>query len=386
MQQVATDVFGNALGQSIAAVASQVSTTGSSVQEDRLGAFIQENLGAWTQRQANYDQLVDSFGNYTADSRADGVQLAAGADYTGGIGSGLSDRDADIARMLKLANDPQAMGSLRGPDGIYRLEITGIGSTGAGDGTRWIPDTDSLGGTVAGKRMTQAEMDEFDRLNAAEMIDAKAARYGSITAYQPSVWERTWLSRDVQNALGSSFTGMVAGSVVNAAGSISASIRSDRYNFATDKYLNPVEQRNARIDNLINLAALPFGGGIAGSTRQELQGSVRFLGRSTESGSLAARMERIASRTPEESADRARIAALINKARAQCDPGVPQLIGKLERYGINIKDTNHYIGNPSREVDIETSAGIILQVKKLSSAQKIILQIQDTERATGKQR
>ncbi|MGQ3505133.1 hypothetical protein ACT9SR_13510, partial [Enterococcus faecalis] len=71
--------------------------------------------------------------------------------------------------------------------------------------------------------------------------------------------------------------------------------------------------------------------------------------------------------------------------RAQCDPGVPQLIGKLERYGINIKDTNHYIGNPSREVDIETSAGIILQVKKLSSAQKIILQIQDTERATGKQ-
>lgn len=84
---------------------------------------------------------------------------------------------------------------------------------------------------------------------------------------------------------------------------------------------------------------------------------------SAEAGSLAARMERIAARTPEEIADRARVAALINKARAQGDPGVPQLISQLERNGITVKDTNHYMGNPSREVDIETSTGTLLQVK-----------------------
>lgn len=35
-----------------------------------------------------------------------------------------------------------------------------------------------------------------------------------------------------------------------------------------------------------------------------------------------------------------------------------------------MKNTNHYVGNPAREVDIETANGIIVEVKKLSSAQK----------------
>jgi hypothetical protein len=98
---------------------------------------------------------------------------------------------------------------------------------------------------------------------------------------------------------------------------------------------------------------------------------------------LAARLERIAARTPEEAADRARIAELIYKARVQGDLGVPRLISQLEKNGVKVKDTNHYLGNPSREVDIEIAAGTILQVKKLSSAQKIISQAQDTERVTG---
>jgi hypothetical protein len=88
-------------------------------------------------------------------------------------------------------------------------------------------------------------------------------------------------------------------------------------------------------------------------------------------------------RTPEEIANRARVAALIKKARAQGDPGVAKLISQLEKSGVKVKDTNHYIGNPLREVDIETANGTIIQVKKLSSAQKIIAQVQDTERATG---
>ena len=104
---------------------------------------------------------------------------------------------------------------------------------------------------------------------------------------------------------------------------------------------------------------------------------------SSGAGSLAARLERVAARTPEEVADRARVAELIYKARAQDDPGVPQLISQLEKSGVKVKDTNHYLGSPSREMDIETESGTILQVKKLSSAHKIINQVQDTERATG---
>lgn len=88
-------------------------------------------------------------------------------------------------------------------------------------------------------------------------------------------------------------------------------------------------------------------------------------------------------RTQEEIANRSRVASLIQKARAQGDPGVAQLISKLEKNGVKVKDTNHYVGNPAREVDIETANGIIIQVKKLSSAQKIISQVQDTQIATG---
>ncbi len=49
----------------------------------------------------------------------------------------------------------------------------GASGYGAGDpyadsgNDRWIPNADGLGGTVVGQRMTQAEMNEFDRLNPA---------------------------------------------------------------------------------------------------------------------------------------------------------------------------------------------------------------------------
>jgi hypothetical protein len=95
------------------------------------------------------------------------------------------------------------------------------------------------------------------------------------------------------------------------------------------------------------------------------------------------RAAQIAGRSSTEVADRARVAALIKKARDQGDPGVPQLISRLEKAGLRVKDTNHYVGIPLREVDIEMASGVILQVKNLSNAKKIIEQVQDTERATG---
>jgi hypothetical protein len=95
------------------------------------------------------------------------------------------------------------------------------------------------------------------------------------------------------------------------------------------------------------------------------------------------RLTSIASRTPEEIADRNRVAELIRKARAQNDPGVPSLVSKLEKNGIRLKDVNHITGNPAREVDIETASGTIVQVKKLSSAKDLITQVHETEAATG---
>jgi len=100
-------------------------------------------------------------------------------------------------------------------------------------------------------------------------------------------------------------------------------------------------------------------------------------------GSFADRLAKVAARSPAEVADRARVAALIRKARVQGDPGVPQMISRLEKGGLRVEDTNHYVGNPLREVDIEMASGAILQVKNLSSASQVIKQVQRTELATG---
>lgn len=59
------------------------------------------------------------------------------------------------------------------------------------------------------------------------------------------------------------------------------------------------------------------------------------------------------------------------------------MVSDLEKNGVRLKDVNHITGNPAREVDIETASGTIVQVKKLSSANKLIKQIHDTEAATG---
>jgi hypothetical protein len=95
-----------------------------------------------------------------------------------------------------------------------------------------------------------------------------AVREGdTITNLPPTTWERIWFSPDVQRVINASGMGMVAGSVIHTAGSISASIRSDGYNFATGQHLNPVEQRYARVENLVNLATLPIGMGAITATR-----------------------------------------------------------------------------------------------------------------------
>lgn len=67
-------------------------------------------------------------------------------------------------------------------------------------------------------------------------------------------------------------TGKLVGGVVNLAGSTAAGLRSDGYNFASGKYLNPVQRRDQRIDSFINLATLPIGMGSVGTARLEISG------------------------------------------------------------------------------------------------------------------
>ena len=59
---------------------------------------------------------------------------------------------------------------------------------------------------------------------------------------------------------------------------------------------------------------------------------------------LADRLAAVAKRTPADLAERNRVLSLILKARRQGDPEVARLIGRLERAGVRIKDTNHVIG------------------------------------------
>ncbi len=123
--QVATDAFGNVLGQSLAGTNKPTALAGVSqagATDDPLGDFIAQNQGSWNQRQ----QFVDAFRNPVRYSQADDVQLAAGPGYDGGIGQ--SDRERNIARMQDLANEPEAIGfgtTLRGaPSGLVDMAPT----------------------------------------------------------------------------------------------------------------------------------------------------------------------------------------------------------------------------------------------------------------------
>ncbi|GAA0831069.1 hypothetical protein K8O84_24830 [Cupriavidus pauculus] len=102
--------------------------------------------------------------------------------------------------------------------------------------------------TVHAKRMTPEEMAAFDAENSP----------GEIRAIEPDGWERFWGDPNLQHVMQHTATGKVLGAVVNAAGSLYASFAPSRYNFATLQTLNPVQQRNARIDNVIGLATLPL--------------------------------------------------------------------------------------------------------------------------------
>lgn len=136
IQQVATDAFGNALGGSLAAAMNSPDTQESSLYSlgsGKSGQGLQAPAGwgspGWSSNSAGYDQLVGAFSNPGAVDRSNDVLFAAGPGYNGGTGSDMSDRDANIARLLRMANEPEAMGA----EVPFRVQINGVGSTGAVD-------------------------------------------------------------------------------------------------------------------------------------------------------------------------------------------------------------------------------------------------------------
>ncbi len=263
---VRPNAFGNALGDSIAAANGQ--------RADPLGDFIGQNQQSWDTRAAAYDQIVGAFSQPSGNQYA-GVQLAAGPGYSG-MGLGGTDYDQNIAHMLDLANRPESGGGgvPRVQFGVFPMDEVGPRSD---DGRGFIEEVRSAteGSINQGSAIGTSLSPSPYRWVTNEMVDGDLVRghwpdsaaTGTITNLPLTVWERTYLSSDVQHVMSNSITGKVVGGVMNLVGSGVAGFRSDGYNFATGKYLNPVQQRDARIDTFINAATLPIGMGSVGAAR-----------------------------------------------------------------------------------------------------------------------
>ncbi|MES2786560.1 MAG: LysM peptidoglycan-binding domain-containing protein, partial [Pseudomonadota bacterium] len=251
VQQVAVDAFGNALGYSLA----DIGGPSGSVQ---LATDAQQNA------------FVNAVNAYS--------HAGAGTTYPGDLVAG-GDSGHHIARMMGLATDPAPGSSYGDATTINRVVVIGTSTdeplppsyagdlhdpTGNAIPTIRLPDV-----FVRERGMTQAEKDEYDLAVRESNIAAMAAKYGSVTAFQPPVMARVWLAPEVQRTMNNSPTGMVLGSIVNTIGSAVASVRSNGYNFATNKHLNPVERRDARIDGFISAATSLIGPGMMGSIAAE---------------------------------------------------------------------------------------------------------------------
>ncbi len=180
--QIATDAFGNALGNAFVEEMGR-----GSQQVDVLGEFIQKNQPRWDERAAAYDQLLGAFGNPRPVDRTSDVLLAdasgvvesdrgrvtwrvltgagtanpaeGGLASTGGDSSGQGISDADVesmrqeqlARVLNMAgqvptdtrdspyeiglysNNPGSLEYYRQRDGRYVVEVSGVGDNSAVD-------------------------------------------------------------------------------------------------------------------------------------------------------------------------------------------------------------------------------------------------------------
>lgn len=176
--QIASDAFGNALGQSLASQSTSggVAPAARTPFPDADGTFYGpaaqlpslDSVAAWANQ---------PFSPVAAD-RSNDVTFAAGDGYTGGVPS-KSLRDENIARMQAMARDPSAAGYVTGayssnpgsgdyyrqPDGTFRIEIIGTSN-----------DAEVAGGVgnnaQAGAADTSVQPDRPSFFAAPELVDS----------------------------------------------------------------------------------------------------------------------------------------------------------------------------------------------------------------------
>ena len=205
------DAFGNALGSSLAGG----SFNEASQNEDRLGQFIEQNQASWSQRQANYDQIVTAFGGQAGPDRSNDVQVADAKFGRRGVYEAGSYVDAAGNRVQVLTDSPsqpsidallkQAQGlanDLAGPAGgsprsqsgnaSWRAReaqaTTNLYGSGAGDVREttpaFIPTLPEI--TVIAPRMSQAEMDAFDRLSPGSDSISPIGELDGVLTFKPA--------------------------------------------------------------------------------------------------------------------------------------------------------------------------------------------------------
>jgi hypothetical protein len=245
VKQVAIDAFGNALGESLAASSGQGS--GSSRQQgDPLGEFIERNMRAWQQRQANFDQIVNAFGQTQDGGRAPGVLVADAGDvlrlsspsstsdgaYYSNIIDALQARDAarQAASASFRAGEARATaaqyasgaGDLRETTAPAPSTLTAPSAPGIGDGyfdgnrdARLAPITVKAAPLSANLEPSMAEQALVTALHSASQAVAEiplmvvdlagaavGAAYTTITGKAPDLTMYSAIGRAAENGIG----------------------------------------------------------------------------------------------------------------------------------------------------------------------------------------
>ncbi|WP_418124768.1 deaminase domain-containing protein [Variovorax sp. 160MFSha2.1] len=273
--QVAADAFGNALGDSLAAANSGIPGPVSADERSRiLGYFAdapstsgstaaaRQNYGfsmAAEQRLQTGQTVSDGYGPVNSfDPTADSLRIRIGDPNSEQRIADRRQAEDRRARVDELQRNIDELKSIREQTDSTKMQRL--------DG----PTLPMI--TVTASREDDGSYDISEAAQLSNYPAPNSAGTGTITNLPPTFWERTWLSPEVQHVMGNSITGKLVGGLAHAGGTAWASFVSrDGYNPATGKNLNLVQQRDGRIDTLINAAATVVTGGASTATRVELQ-------------------------------------------------------------------------------------------------------------------
>jgi len=419
--QVATDAFGNALGESLADAMGQwirpaVSNT------DPLGDFIAQNHDRWRQREttsAAYGQLVGAFSAERQVDRSSDTSIAdnSALDFDSeslgtkgralvGIRAGIDglttgtqtyDRSGFFAEAFNYNAAEKAAG----------LDFADVGEKTLADSLALLKNNPDIALQLIDQGFKKIDQGLEGARKGAAMLEALSAlRPGNYVELASSDWNSAWVlgkTLGAKSNLAPSFVsdpaifGAFAGSLALTGdpGQTASQLRS-LMQLQDDAGLSYFHSAQA-LEPASGVVGAVLGASLAGGARlvHSIPGIAASVGRginaigNVASDLVSSSLKRYTAAgrplTNEAAMNQARVDALVNKAIAKGDPGVPELITQLEASGVRVKDTNHLVGQRDklREVDIETQSGTIIQVKRLSSAERIVEQVHQTQEATG---